>query len=514
LKSTGIRAKVIIFVSCLVVAVMSINAAITIRTERDERKRQLIERGRLFARLTATDIVRTYGSLSPGPAGMGQDIDGRMSRFFGYYPDLTRLSVITEGGMVLYDSGAGGGRAKGMTHSADPELLKRLALKDMDVREFTDPDTGRCIDIIAPVTEGTGPQFIKVRYIVSFRSMEEKLAGIRREFLLLAGFFIALGVAAATVFSKKLTDPILRLKDGAGEIARGNLDYKADVTSKDEIGELGRSFNTMARSLMEHRRDLEEANRSMAAANAELRDLQRELVRSERMAAVGQLAAGLSHEIDNPIGVILGFAELLLEDMPEGDPRRDDLKTIVEESKRCRNIVRGLLDFSRPPVLGVAPTDVGEVVRRTVESAKSQRLFRDVRVGLDISDGVPLIPADPDRLKQVFMNLLLNSVQAMPGGGEIGVALVYERDAGVVRVVFRDTGEGIPSENMEKIFDPFFSTKRPGEGTGLGLAICVRLVEEQGGSITAESVPGKGSVFTVVLPVAGRSDGGERPESA
>jgi len=514
-RSIGLRAKVTVFVSCIVVLVIASNAAVTMRTERQERERQLLERGRLFARLTATDAARSFGSSSVNFGGRGGDEFGReMAKFFSYYPDLTRLMIISENGMVLYDSDGVKGRGPGLSHVEDPELLKRLKLTELDVRKAEGPDRQRYLDILAPVTEGGGPQFIKVRYIISYKSLEERLAGIRREFMLLAGFFIVVGIALAALFSAKLTGPVLRLKEGAGEISRGNLDYLVDVTSKDEIGELGRSFNLMALSLKEHRRDLEEANRSLLAANGELKELQGELVRSERMAAVGQLAAGLSHEIDNPIGVILGFAQLLLEDMPDGDPRREDLMTIVEESKRCKRIVRGLLDFSRPPVLGVIKTDVEDVIRRTVDSATSQRLFRNVNVIMDIQAGVPEIMADPDRLKQVFMNLMLNAVQAMPDGGKILVRLSFDEKAGKVKAVFRDTGGGVPAGDLGRIFDPFFTTKRPGEGTGLGLAICRRLLEEQGGSIFVESAHGEGATFTVSLPVDGGADTPETPESA
>jgi len=503
LKIIGLRAKVALFVSCLVVAVITINAAITIRTERDERERQLRDRGRFFARLTATDVVRTYGSFPMGMGGRDAgESDQRMAKFFSYYPDLTRLMVMSDSGQVLYDSGGGGASQAGPRHTEDKALLERLKSPEIDLMETSGPDGEKLMDIIAPVTEGGGPQFIKVRYIISYRSMEERLAAIRREFMLLAGFFIAAGVIAAAVFSAKLTRPILRLKEGAGVIARGNLDLTVPVAGTDEIGELGRSFNSMAKSLREHRRDLEEANRSLLSANEELKELQGELVRSERMAAVGQLAAGLSHEIDNPIGVILGFAELLLEDIPEGDPRREDLITILEESKRCKRIVRGLLDFSRPPVLGVVTTDINEVVVNTAEAARSQRTFRDARITLELADGLPSLQADPDRLRQVFMNLLLNAVQAMPEGGDITVGTAID-EGGRVKVTFRDTGIGVGPEDMPRIFDPFFSTKRPGEGTGLGLAICRRLIEEQGGAIEAMSEPGKGSVFTVSLPVGG-----------
>ncbi|MBI5696031.1 MAG: HAMP domain-containing protein [Nitrospirae bacterium] len=563
MSGVGLRTKVTAFVSCLVVAIISINAAITIRTERQERESQLLEQGRLFARLTATDVVRAYGSRpwetsgdagqpppeTPGGAEAGPpggtsvkrpwdspsegagspvlppvtpvqpgahgsepapgQLDRQMARFFDDYPDLTRLMILSGNGLVLYDSDAGETPDTSIKHTEDKDLMNRLARPEMDIRRTDGPDGQKYMDIIAPVTEAGGPQFLKVRYIISYHSLEQRLAGIRREFLLLAGFFIALGIAAATIFSGRLTRPIMELKEGAGEIARGNLEHTVNIASKDEIGELGRSFNRMALSLKEHRREIEEANRNLLAANEELVSLQKELVRSERMAAVGQLAAGLSHEIDNPIGVILGFAEYLLEDMPAGDPRREDLVTIVEESKRCKNIVRGLLDFSRPPVLGVVSTDIYEVVRRTVDAVRSQPIFKKVRITTEAVDGIPAIMADPGRLRQVFMNLMINSAQAMAEGGDLNVSVVHEPGAEAVRVVFSDTGTGIPPENLDKVFDPFFTTKRAGEGTGLGLAICARLLDEQGGTIQAESGPGPGATFTVTLPVNGGTPAGQ-----
>jgi two-component system NtrC family sensor kinase len=513
MKNIGLRSKVIISVSCLVVAIIAINAVITLRAERNEREMQLMEQGKLFARLTATDVVRSYGSLSWSPGGPDRAVfDQQMAKFFRYYPDLAGLSIISSGGLVLYDSATGPAQGAGPRRTEDPALIGRLALKETDARVFTAPDGQKYMDILAPVTESGGPQFLKVRYIISYRSLEQRLAAIRDEFLLLAGFFVLLGVLAAAVFSKKLIGPILTLKDGAGEIARGNLDLTVEIKGNDEIGELGRSFNRMALSLKEHRRDIEEANKNLLAANEELRLLQKELIRSERMAAVGELAAGLSHEIDNPIGVILGFAELMLEDLPPDDPRREDLATILEESRRCKRIVRGLLDFSRPPALGVVPTDVGEVLRRTAAAARSQRLFKQVRITLALAEDAPEVMADPDRLKQVFMNLMLNAAQSMQEGGEIAVRSDFDWAAGAIKVSLKDTGPGIAPENLSKIFDPFFTTKRPGEGTGLGLAICARLLEEHGGSVEVESELGRGSTFTVTLPVNGRQN--HRPDAS
>lgn len=507
MKNIGLRAKVALFVSCLIVAVITINAVITLRTERSEREHQLLEQGKLFARLTVTDVARAYGSLPMGMyGGYAGGLAGRMDKFFGYYPDLTRLMILASDGRVLYDSGAvrGGGQ---VYHTDDAGLKKRLKLNVTDVRAIEAADGSRYMDILSPVSEG-GPQFIKVRYIISYSSMDKRLSSIRLEFILLAAFFIIAGILAAGVFSARLTSPILKLKDVAGEIARGNLEQAVDVSGADEISELGRSFNIMALSLKEHRRSLELANRNLIAANEELQHLQDELIRSERMAAVGQLAAGLSHEIDNPIGIILGFAELLAADMPDDDPRREDLLTIINESRRCKRIVRGLLDFSRPPVLGIIPTDINEVVTATAEAAGSQRLFKGVRIRTALEDGLPVLTADPDRLRQVFMNLLINAAQAMHGEGAIDVTTLYDADARAVRITFADTGPGVPPPDMDRVFEPFYTTKRPGEGTGLGLAICVRLLEEQGGSIDVSERPGGGARFVVSLPVEGAAKPG------
>ncbi len=490
----GLRTKVITFASCLVVAIIGINAAVMLHTEKADSKKQLVEQGKLFARLTATEVVHTYGSLS-WESGGKQDVRTQMLKFFRYYPDLVRLTIISQSGLILWDSGG----TPGHMPVTDRSLSERLPLNTIDVKKYYGPDGQEYIDILAPAAENGGPQFLKVRYIISYHSLKQRLVGIRKQFLLLTVIFMFVGVVTAAVFAAKLINPILALKESARAIEGGDLDQVVELDREDELGELGRSFNSMASALKGHRRDLEEANGSLVAANEELRLLQTELVRSERMAAVGQLAAGLSHEIDNPIGVIMGFAELLLEDAPPGDPRREDLTRILDESRRCKRIVRGLLDFSRPPALGVAPTDLTESLGQTVEAAKTQRLFRDVKINLDTSP-VPKIMADPDRLRQVFMNLMINSAQAMPDGGNIDIKLRHEETAGEVRISFSDTGPGISLENMGRIFDPFYTTKRPGEGTGLGLPICVRLLEEHGGKVWVESAPGAGATFTVSLP--------------
>lgn len=238
----------------------------------------------------------------------------------------------------------------------------------------------------------------------------------------------------------------------------------------------------------------------LARKLTEVRRLQAQLVQASKLGAVGELAAAVAHEVNNPLTGILGFAELLVSELPADDPRHADAAVIRDEALRARSIVKALLEFARPRTPQRRPTDLNELARSTVELIRFRIRETGIRIVEDYAD-LPLLEADPDALKQVLLNLINNAIEAMPMGGELGVSTKSGRDR--VGLVIRDTGPGIDAGIRSRIFAPFFSTRTAtGVGPGLGLPVSLQIVESHGGNIEVESEPGRGTVFTVWLPLA------------
>jgi two-component system NtrC family sensor kinase len=227
--------------------------------------------------------------------------------------------------------------------------------------------------------------------------------------------------------------------------------------------------------------------------------LQQEVIQQEKMAAIGMLAGGVAHEINNPLGGILAFTQLLMRDMKEDDPIRSDLAEIERAAVRCKKIVSDLLDFSRMSAgKEMQWVDLKLLIEKIVPFIKAEIKSYNIDLKIDLKENLPNVYGDPNRLQQVFLNLLTNAAQAMPKGGRLTVSAHQSKTS--VCVCVEDSGHGIASEHMHKIFDPFFTTKPPGKGTGLGLSISYRIVKEHNGSIDVESKPGKGARFIVTLP--------------
>lgn len=245
-------------------------------------------------------------------------------------------------------------------------------------------------------------------------------------------------------------------------------------------------------ALVMHYRDITEERR-----------LHQELIQQEKMAAIGMLAGGVAHEINNPLGAILAFTQLLIRDCKEGEGIRNDLEEIERAALRCKKIVQDLLDFARASSgREKHPVDIAPLLERTFGFLRRELLSLNVALDTRFDAAVPRILGDPNRLQQVFLNLLTNAIHAMPKGGTLTVVTRAQRKERRVEVTVTDTGIGIAPDHLARVFDPFFTTKGPGHGTGLGLSISYRIVKEHGGTIQAESAVGKGTTFTVVLPTA------------
>ena len=259
----------------------------------------------------------------------------------------------------------------------------------------------------------------------------------------------------------------------------------------------------------ETKRWSEELERKVQERTQELRAAQEQLLQSEKLASIGQLAAGVAHEINNPMGVILGFAQGILKTLSEDDPLRRPLTTIEKESLRCNRIVQNLLDFARHSEPTPHLTNINELINASCDLVEHQTSLQNVKLIKGYNSALPSIMADPNQLQQVFINIMLNAYQAMPDGGTLHIAT---RQVGSeLQVIFTDTGVGIPPENVQNIFDPFFTTKEVGEGTGLGLSVSYGIVKAHGGDIEVESQAGKGTTFVIKLPLE-KSEGDARQD--
>jgi len=222
---------------------------------------------------------------------------------------------------------------------------------------------------------------------------------------------------------------------------------------------------------------------------------------SEKLATIGRLAAGVAHEINNPIGGILLYSNLLLESTPESDPRRENMAKIAAQAERARAIVRGLLDFSRQTPSAIERVDLNRIVSGVLALLERHPAAQNIEVRAELS-AVPLwVRADVSRLEQVFINIVVNALEAMDGSGSLTVRSGLSERSGFCRVAITDTGPGIAEENKSRLFEPFFTTKEVGRGIGLGLAISYGIVQQHHGDIAVQSAPGTGATFRVLLPV-------------
>ncbi len=308
------------------------------------------------------------------------------------------------------------------------------------------------------------------------------------------------------VFSTtRITNPLHKIVLATQRIAKGDLSHKLDVKSRDEIGALAESFDRMTVELRVANQKLIEWGKTLEKKveerTEEIRKMQAHLVEQEKLASLGKLAAGIAHEINNPLGGILIYSHLLLEDTKKKSPHYDNLKKIVKETTRCKDIVKGLLQFARPKDPEMMLTDINESLENSLSIMERQVLFQNINLQKKYSATLPKIVADSAQLQQVFMNIILNAAEAMDGNGTLTIKTYMDKDGNHIHIEFIDTGHGIKEEDKKRLFEPFFTTKEVGKGTGLGLAISYGIIQKHEGTINVTSQEGKGSTFTVILPV-------------
>ena len=346
--------------------------------------------------------------------------------------------------------------------------------------------------------------------------------------LLAVGYFLLDRVVVA---------PVRRLLEATRRIADGNYEQQVHVPGGAEIAALADSFNAMQAAIRSQREEVGRHVRSLEEANRLLKESREETARSERLASLGLLAAGTAHEIGTPLAAIIGYAGILRDELAHDPERSDHARRIEDEAARIDRIVRDMLDYARPTQGERERIALRVLLEDTIALLTGQGVFKRVTVDLSVEDGVPEPCLDRYQFQQVLINLMINARDAMPHGGNLVIRASVDSPASediplphagtvrgrrrddfggaftsfpahvppmkVVRIDLRDTGTGIPPEQLERIFDPFFTTKEPGKGTGLGLSIAARIIDSFGGRITVASDVGIGSCFSIWLPVGG-----------
>jgi signal transduction histidine kinase len=300
---------------------------------------------------------------------------------------------------------------------------------------------------------------------------------------LLVGFFLSL--IAAYILEKNLDRRLRKLHEAMRRISRGELEYQVNISDAQgsEFRELGEAFNAMTRNL--HRS-------------------QRQLVQNAKLAAAGELAANIAYEVNNPLAGVLGLTGLLIKSDDIPAEKKEHLKMIEREMLRTREILKKLLDFGRRKPPRLMRTDIGTILKDTVELVQGQARMGNVKIVMDCPEGIPAVAVDVDEIKQVFVSIINNAFFSMPGGGSLTIRCRHHEDMSgeeFVALEFTDTGIGIPEAQVDRIFDPFLTTRLEGDGTGLGLSISYMIIQNHGGRIEVESKVGEGSVFRVLLPV-------------
>jgi two-component system, NtrC family, sensor kinase len=330
--------------------------------------------------------------------------------------------------------------------------------------------------------------------------LEQKYSDIKNgAILIFSGITLAgviLSILLALLLSRGISSSIKKLVTASKQLASGNLEAKVRKVSNDELGELAETFNFMATALKDRDEKLKEFTK-------------KKIMESEKLALVGQLSANVAHELNNPLQGIVTYSYLLLEDQAITEDAKTNLQKIVVQANRCRDIIRGLLDFSRQKKPDKTLCNVNTLLQGCVSLVEKQAIFHNIKVLWDLEKNPPMVVLDPSQVERVFLNLIINAAEAMDGNGTLILTTTHNVKEKTIEIKVQDTGHGITEENLSRVFDPFFTTKETGHGVGLGLAISYGIVKDHNGNISVESELEKGTTFTLSFPLTTSTPGVE-----
>jgi two-component system NtrC family sensor kinase len=348
---------------------------------------------------------------------------------------------------------------------------------------------------------------------ISLAKTDAQLAASTRSMLVYtAGAMLIVALLSWIFVWRVVGEPIKALKSGTERLSQGDLGYQLEVQSHDEVGDLAQSFNTMSLQLRSANEEIVAWARTLEdrvdQKSRELRRAHDHMLHVEKMASIGKMAAVVAHEINNPLSGILTYAKLLRKWLERGETEGAKhgealqcLELIAGESRRCGDLVKNLLTFSRTAPMNVETTDLNAVMDRSVRLVQHQLEMNGIQLQLDLANDLPRVQCDPAQIEQVVLALVMNSIDAMPRGGNLWLRTRMNEPRDEVEIQVRDDGIGIPADILPQLFEPFLTTKESGHGVGLGLAISRGIIERHNGHIEVQSEAGKGTTFTITLPL-------------
>lgn len=532
IRHLGLRERFVAVVSLVIVASMLIISGYLIKRQNEIYSNELEKRGQALVANLAYNAE--YGVILESTMELDNLIKG-----VARANDIIYVKVLASDGRVLAETGSEAyANAKISDNSSDKTgttgkygKTDYVAANGSKFMELSYPvETVRqsvSRENLGSVYDYSGGEDSYVREVIgevrvglTYSNLSREVTKSQTASTLLTFIVVLSAIILMTAFVRIITRPIESLVEVTDQISKGDLTKTMDINRNDEIGLLATSFNRMIESLKKSQDEIEEYNRNLEEKiierTRELEEAQTQLIQSEKMVAIGQLAAGVAHELNNPLGGILGYAQFTLEKIQNKcsenisdkdiESYKRYLRDIEAQSRRCKAIVQNLLKFSRTSqTVEFDDVDINAVVEDTLTFVEHQLMMNQITLVKNLDPGLPKIKGHPSQLQQVFTNIIINAMHASNPGTEIILTTRFAPPLGefpgAVEIAVVDTGKGIREEHLKKIFEPFFTTKEVGKGTGLGLSVSYGIIKEHGGEIKVKSKLGEGTTFTVIIPV-------------
>jgi signal transduction histidine kinase len=494
MKTFGLQKKLFVFTTGLLLVMVIASTSINTYLQQKIITQWMAEKAENTTQWVSSTITDSLAALELNKLKWAlEDVAGKKRDDFQPEedPDVAYAYIFDGEGRILTD-----GTSENWLR--DKILTDPMSQRSIQAKEMLIQRTPEVIDITVPVFL-SDKKIGGARLGFSMNRVKREIERIRNHNLMVGGIFLLLSLILTYFLSIIITRPLQSLMTSIHNVGSGKWDDRVNIQTDDEFGRLGEAFNRMISDLQ-----MTTVSRdSLLKEIEERKKLEKMVLQSEKMAAVGQLAGGVAHEINNPLGVILGFAQGVVKRLPPGDALEMPLKSIEREALRCKHLVQDLLTFSRVGQSEKEPTDINQMIEGSLSLILAQAKIKNVEFTKYFDPNLPLTKANKNQLQQVIVNLANNAMDAMPNGGNLTIRTKKKtlKDKPVIEIEVQDTGQGIPHDILNKIFEPFFTTKDVGKGTGLGLSLVFEIIQKHDGVVEVNSTVGTGTVFRIFLPI-------------